>query len=179
MTFHIRTSTKDDSNAILCIHSAAFGHDKEAVLVNELMADSTTKPTLSLIATDDNTPVGHILFTRAVITDDLSGIRASILAPLAVAPSHHGRGIGGSLVDHGVQVLHDQGVDLIFVLGHPSYYPKHGFTAAEPLGFTAPHSAEQIHPEAWMVRALTSHGDTTQGQVQCAEALDKLEHWRE
>ena len=39
----------------------------------------------------------------------------------------------------GLKQLAESGVDLVFVLGHPGYYPKFGFRPAGALGFEAPY----------------------------------------
>ena len=62
----------------------------------------------------------------------------AILAPLAVVPDAQGQGIGGALIEHGLSLLQRSGVGLVFVLGHPGYYPRHGFEPAGRLGFDAP-----------------------------------------
>jgi putative acetyltransferase len=57
----IREASASDINDVLFIEREAFGHDKEAGLVNDLLNDSTAKPILSLLAFKNDQPVGHIL----------------------------------------------------------------------------------------------------------------------
>ena len=61
----IRETATSDFSHIMEVEKLAFGYDKEAELVAELLADNTTKPIVSLLAFYKDEPIGHILFTRA------------------------------------------------------------------------------------------------------------------
>ncbi|WP_197284321.1 hypothetical protein [Bacillus sp. JCM 19041] len=77
-------------------------------------------------------------------------------------------------------MLKARGVDFVFVLGHPEYYPSHGFKPAIPFGLQAPYLNKDEHGDAWMVKALsTGTLDRYQGSVFCSHSLNKPEHWRE
>lgn len=179
----IRTTTESDLAAVLNVETEAFGHEKEAKLVDGLLHDPTAAPLLSLLAFEDEEPVGHILFTKVRIVDGEGSectISAAILAPLAVVPLAQGKGVGGKLIEEGLRLLKERGVELVFVLGHPGYYPRHGFRPAGVLGFEAPYPIPEKHAAAWMVQELRPGviGGIT-GRVACADALDRPEHWRE
>jgi len=76
--------------------------------------------------------------------------------------------------------LKQSNVDLVFVLGHPEYYPKCGFEPAGEKGFAAPYPIPEENAPAWMVQQL--NGDMIgkiKGTVKCARVLDQPEHWRE
>ncbi|CAE7294125.1 yjhQ, partial [Symbiodinium sp. CCMP2456] len=109
----------------------------------------------------------------------VSKVKAAILAPLAVLPEVQSRGIGGQLIRAGLQALEAQGASLVFVLGHPTYYPKHGFKPAGALGFEATYPIEEKNADAWMVQALSGASPSARGRVQCCAALDKEEFWVE
>jgi predicted N-acetyltransferase YhbS len=133
----------------------------------------------SLLACAGNVPAGHILFTAARLRP-ATAQRAAILAPLAVLPARQRHGIGSALVTEGLAVLTRGGVRLVFVLGHPSYYPRFGFAPAGARGFAAPYPIPEKHAEAWMVLALDDRCPAPYaGMVMCAQALDRPEHWRE
>jgi putative acetyltransferase len=176
----IRESTSEDINTVLDIERRAFGYDKEAKLVSDLMLDPSAVPRLSLLASIDGRCVGHILFTAATVTGVENTVTASILAPLAILPDMQGRGIGGKLVKEGLRLLKASRVDLVFVLGHPDYYPRFEFQAAGRLGLDAPYPIPEEHANAWMVQELTiGIIRTIKGNVQCADSLNQPEHWRE
>jgi putative acetyltransferase len=177
----IAEATASDIEAILSVERAAFGEDgaeEVATLVSDLADDPSAHPSLSLLAWEGERPVGHILFTAARLEGAPEDVVVSILAPLAVVPEAQRKGVGGRLIAHGIQRLCESGVALVFVLGHPEYYPRHGFAPAHLEGLLAPYP---ISPEdAWMVRELR-HGvlGSVRGTVVCAQAMDRPEYWRE
>lgn len=180
---NIRQSTASDNAIIQTIHVQAFGKDKGpeiADLVDGLLSDETARPLLSLIAFDHNKAVGHILFTKAHLNQTDEAVAIQLLAPLAVLPEAQSDGVGGLLIKEGLRLLKDAGVDLVFVLGHPGYYPKYGFTPAGVLGLDAPYPIPEEHAGAWMVQALAEGViGRVKGQVQCSDVLDQPQHWRE
>jgi predicted N-acetyltransferase YhbS len=179
----IRRSTDSDRAAIRIINMSAFGkaQGQEIVeLVNGLLGDETAKPLLSLVAEINKKIVGHILFTRAILQPEHQDVSVQILAPLAVSRERQGEGIGRSLIMKGLKQLEESGVDLVFVLGHPGYYPKYGFRPAGALGFESPYPIPFGHEDAWMVQELKPGLIcNVQGTIQCAEVLDEPKHWRE
>jgi putative acetyltransferase len=167
-----------DLEDVLSVERQAFGEDDVAELVRDLVDDPSARPLLSLLAWDDGRPVGHIMFTAARLEGAPRDVSVSILAPLAVVPDAQRGGIGGRLIEHGIQRLSESRVELVFVLGHPEYYPRHGFAPASRLGLAAPYP---ISPEdAWMVRALRPGViECVRGTIACADAMNRPEHWRE
>ena len=176
---HIRETSDADLNDILRVEGAAFDGGKEVELMRDLLADPSAKPFLSLLAFVDDQPAGHILFTAARLVNSLREVAVSFLAPLAVVPVFQRRGVGGSLVKDGLERLSRSGVDLVFVVGHPGYYPRHGFIQAGKVGFETAYPMAEEHAEAWMVRALRPDllGSVT-GKVVCCDTLNKPELWR-
>ena len=176
----IRETNETDLDAILGVERAAFGQEDEAALVKKLLGDPSAEPILSLLALMDDKPVGHILFTRASIDGHEADIRASILAPLAVIPKAQNQGIGGKLIKEGLRRLAHTGIDLVFVLGYPKYYTRHGFQPAIPMGLIPPYAIPDEVSDAWMIQALRPDSPgTIQGRVMCCDALDSQEYWIE
>ncbi|MCP4333190.1 MAG: N-acetyltransferase [Gammaproteobacteria bacterium] len=178
----IRRSTEFDRAAIEGIHRSAFGQDQgeEIVeLVNDLFDDETAKPLLSLVAETGAKLVGHILFTAVRIQPE-GQVSARILAPLAVSTDFQGEGVGAALIREGLKQLAESGMGLVFVLGHPGYYPKFGFQTASLVGLHAPHPIPSINADAWMVQELKAGViGNIEGTVQCSEVLNQPRHWRE
>lgn len=176
----IREAAETELNDVLQIERLAFGYEKEADLVRDLLHDPSAKPVLSLLAFQKNRALGHILFTTAQLSGSQGLASIVILAPLAIVPGAQKQGIGGKLIEKGLELLSKSGVDLVFVLGHPEYYPCYGFKPAGDLGFEAPYPIPDVHANAWMVQALRLGviGNVS-GKVICADALNKPEHWRE
>ena len=176
----IRQASNSDLNDVLNVERQAFGQDDEAQLVQDLLNDPTAKPTLSLLAFKEDQPVGHILFTAARLSESSHYPSISILAPLAIVPHAQKQGIGGRLIEKGLHLLSELAVDLVFVLGHPSYYPRYGFKPALPLGLEAPYPIPNEHADAWMVHPLRPNIiGAVQGKVICSDTLSKPELWRE
>lgn len=179
----IRKSTETDRIQIENIHTKAFGEEKGpeiAELVNGLFEDNTAKPILSLVAVENDQLIGHILYTKAVLARTDKPVLLQLLAPLAVLPELQTKGVGGKLIKAGLSQLKDAGVELVFVLGHPDYYPRYGFTPAGVLGFEAPYPIPEEHAGAWMVQALKEGViGRVKGRVQCSEVLDQPQHWQE
>jgi putative acetyltransferase len=176
---YIRETNDADLNDILFVEREAFNSNKEADLTRALLADPSAKPLLSLMAYVEDQPAGHILFTNAHLSINPK-VAVSFLAPLAVITEFQQQGIGGALIRKGLALLSRANVDLVFVVGHPDYYPQHGFTPASNLGFETPHPMLEEHADAWMVKALRSDViGSVSGKVICCDTLNKLELWRE
>jgi predicted N-acetyltransferase YhbS len=179
----IRNSIKSDRSKILHVHKQAFGGQKGveiANLVDALFHDETAIPVHSLVATKENKIIGHILFTTVTIAGTEVSFASQILAPLAIHPESQKQGVGQKLINRGIRQLRKAGVGLVFVLGHPDYYPKCGFVPAGAQGFEAPYPIPEEHANAWMVQELQAGViGSVSGKVRCANMLDKPEHWRE
>lgn len=175
----IRYADPTELKTICELHRVAFGvaeGDDIAALVAQLDQDSTATPSTSLVAEQDGIVVGHVLFTAIQIPPN--NVNAQILAPLAVAPTHHRQGIGSQLVREGLAHIKAQGNDVVFVLGNPAYYRRFGFASATPLGLYAPYPIPAQHADAWMVQAFEDGMiGRIQGTVQCANALNNPQYW--
>ncbi|MEL6552767.1 MAG: N-acetyltransferase [Cyanobacteria bacterium J06621_11] len=184
MNMEIREALSADLEDVLTVERAAFGSDEEAELVRALLEDSSARPVLSLLAVEHEQAVGHILFTAVHLIETPEEMQktasTALLAPLAVVPTFQKQGVGTQLVERGFQLLSQSGVDLVFVLGSPDYYSRHGFWPAGALGFEAPYVLPEKWTEAWMVRSLTPNliGNVS-GKVICADAISKPEFWQE
>lgn len=177
-TFHI-TDDSDTSN-IREVETRAFGFSKEADLVASLLEDESARPTLSLLARHKGKAVGHILFSRVTFKGETDAPLMHLLAPLAVIPEYQGKGVGGLLIRTGTEQLRLMGCKMVFVLGHATYYPLHGFEpCAEAKGYPAPYPIPEEHKACWMMQSLTTQPFYRPGHIQCAQALMKPEHWRE
>lgn len=173
----IRESNESDYNAIMMVNKAAFNSDVEPKLVSDLISDPSAKPVLSLVAIKDGEIIGHILFTKCSL-EPSTDLSIYILAPVSVLPCHQGAGIGGTLITRGLEMLATRGVDLVFVLGDPGYYPRFGFESAVSYGFDATYPIAEEHLDAWMVHILNPRvvGEV-KGKVICANMLNKPEYW--
>jgi len=177
----IRETNKSDFNDIIEVEEAAFNRNDVVELAVDLLADQTAEPIISLLAFYKDEAVGHIIFSKAMIEGDTKNTLAYILAPLAVKPEFQKQGIGGLLIKKGLEILRQMGVKLVFVLGHDTYYPRHGFLQnAQGQGYlpTHPDPVPAGYAPYWMVQFLTDE-ELSKGKVICCEAMDAPEHWRD
>ncbi len=148
----IRSERPADREAVHRVNARAFGRPDEADLVDALRG--RVDPSVSLVATEATTVVGHIFFSPVRIEGEGSESRAIALAPLAVLPERQQHGIGSRLVEAGLAACHELAEDVVFVLGHSSYYPRFGF---EPAGKRGLHYREVSSDPAFMVAELVPH----------------------
>jgi putative acetyltransferase len=141
-----------DKKAIYAVNEAAFGRPHEATLVDALRVEGAVLASLvaDVAVTElERRVVGHILFSRMWIDTAGCSIPASALAPMAVLPEYQGQGIGGRLIQRGLDELRRQGEAIVIVLGHPAYYPRFGFSTAKTRLLQSP-----FPPEAYMAMEL-------------------------
>jgi putative acetyltransferase len=123
----IREETPADHATIRDVVRRAFGDEQVAELVDRLRADGVV--VTSLVAVEDGRVVGYILLTETPIETAAGVAAGATLSPLAVAPERQGIGIGSALARRGIAVCREQGRAAVIVLGHPTYYPRFGFSA--------------------------------------------------
>jgi putative acetyltransferase len=152
----VRQETKADQRAVFEVNQQAFGREGEAKLVDALRKNAEVFiPELSLVAVSDEQVVGHILFTRLQIQDGNKHRESLALAPMAVRPAFQGLGVGGQLIQKGLEVAKELGFRSVIVLGHEHYYPKFGFTPAERWGVKSPF---EVPAEVFMAIELVPDG---------------------
>jgi len=132
MSVIVRPEKTSDHAAVYEINRRAFGRKEEARLVEAVR----NRARISLVAEEDGSVVGHILFSTVTVTEGDEVREALALGPMAVLPESQRRGVGGKMVRAGLEACRDEGADVVFVLGHPGYYPRFGF---RPLAGTRLH----------------------------------------
>lgn len=137
----IRPAFRDDFDLLDTIHRAAFtkcefGYNDEGLLARQLTEEGDAL--VSLIAEADGEGVGHVMFSRMNVEADGKTLIAAGLAPLGVVPDWQFKGVGSRLIRAGLAALKPQGVQLGFVIGHPNYYPKFGYSLELAKPFASP-----------------------------------------
>jgi putative acetyltransferase len=124
----LRPEQPEDAAAIREIHRLAFGRDAEAEIVDAIR--EVDAAVLSMVAVEAGVDalVAHVLYTRVTVAVE-HGEDVSLLglAPVAVLPSHQGRGIGTMLIEASLEQLRAERHPAVVVVGEPSYYPRFGF----------------------------------------------------
>ncbi len=152
MNIKIRKETTEDTNGIYHLNCEAFETDSEAKIVDALR--SSNNLILSLVAVVDEKVIGHIAYSPMVFDDPDSSVKAVALAPMAVHPDMQNKGIGSKLIRESLKELKTQDLDLVFLIGHPEYYPRFGFKPAfSTLGVKS--NFEGMPDEVFMVHNLS------------------------
>jgi putative acetyltransferase len=112
------------------------------------------------------------MFTRAALVAPDAVIHVASLAPMAVAPSWQRQGVGSKLVERGLEVCREAGYEAVIVVGHPSYYPRFGFTHAVVRHLTNLFAASEAFMGLEFVPGALVQLDT--GQVVYPEAFNQL-----
>jgi putative acetyltransferase len=133
----VRDEEPRDRAAVHELTVSAFGREAEAHLVDTLRAEA--RPLVSLVAEEDATIVGHVLFTPVALAGFAGNMMG--LGPLAVLPARQRRGVGTALVRAGLARCRADGVAAVVVLGHPGYYPRFGFAPAATFGIASEYDA--------------------------------------
>jgi putative acetyltransferase len=126
----VRPERLEDRAAVFEINRRAFPTEDEARLVDAVRL--AAKPMISLVAVAGEAVVGHILLTPVAVYSKIRMFKAMGLGPMAVMPEFQMQGVGSKLVRAGLQACREIGEAVVFVLGHPEYYPRFGFEPAPP-----------------------------------------------
>jgi len=166
----VREERSEDVPAVRAIHRAAFPGDAEARIVDLLRARG--KALISLVAgTPDGATVGHILFSPVTLDAPARRLEGAGLAPLAVLPSHQGRGIGSELVRMGLAACRTRSIPFIVVLGDPRYYGRFGFGTASAHNLASEYGAG---PEFMVQDLIPGSLPTAGGLVRYAPEFAEL-----
>ena len=125
-TVEITPERAEDHAAIGAVHCAAFNDTYEAAVVAGLRDAGLV--IVSLVARVDGQVAGHVMFSRMTVLVDGRDIPAAALAPLAVDENWRRMGLGGRLVEAGIEAARAAGMHCVVVLGDPAYYRRFGFS---------------------------------------------------
>jgi putative acetyltransferase len=152
---NIRPVCDADHDAIADLVRAAFtaefGRSDEPELIARLRAAGDV--VLERVAESDDGVVGHILFSRAWIDSDGARFPAVQMAPVSAAVGRQKAGVGSALIADGLDALAAAGETHVFVLGHPAYYPRFGFSAEAARAYESPWSGPHF-----MLKRLSGAG---------------------
>ena len=173
----IREAKIEDYKDIKNLYFQAF-NDLEAELVSQvavnLLHDKSTINIISLVAIDNDAIIGHTAFSP-IFLDKKDRHFGYILAPLAVSLTHQKKGVGSTIVKHGLDIITSFGAFIVFVYGAPQYYSKFGFKTDLAQKFTPPYSLQ--YPEGWQAMKLNSAVFPQGGKIKCVNALNDPRLW--
>ncbi|MFD0274366.1 GNAT family N-acetyltransferase [Kitasatospora sp. NPDC127111] len=163
-----RTETTSDVPTVQALTLAAFGRAHEADLLAALRTDAGWIDGLSFVATvatdATDTPVAHVVLSRAHIGD----VPALAMGPVSVHPDHQRTGAGSATVRAALAAARAMGERFVFLLGHPTYYPRFGFVRASAHGVVLTMDAPD---EAWMALSLNEGDPLPSGTARWAAAF--------
>lgn len=167
---HIRPEEPADYEAIADVVKAAFdGRPNEPQLVELIRASERYVPELALVADQDDTIVGHVMFSFVTLKG-AKEFEVLQLAPVSVVPEWQRRGIGGALIREGIKRADARHEPLILVQGHAAYYPRFGFEPSRDYNIEPP--SPEIPAPFFMVLRLSAYEERYRGQVIYPPAFD-------
>jgi putative acetyltransferase len=149
----VRVMRPDEFDAMRAVSVAAFGDDESiGELLDALRESWAWHDELCFVAVRGDDVVGQVLYTSAIVDAPDRLLDVLVLSPVGVSPQLQRSGIGSRLIAESLAVLRTRDEPLVFLEGHPGYYPRFGFRRGDELGFTRP--SVRIPPAAFMVYPL-------------------------
>ncbi|KAJ54777.1 acetyltransferase [Actibacterium mucosum KCTC 23349] len=175
------TEYSDKTDAIIAMFFDTFSASEgaeAAALIKALVTDMLTSlgsDDLHVFLTiEKGEVVASIIFTPMIYADDTRTV--VILAPVAVATAHQGKGLGQRLITHALQTLRDRGVDVALTYGDINFYSKVGFAPVTEADAQPPLSLQ--YPHGWLGQTLNAGPFVPlKGSSRCVGPLDDPNHW--
>jgi len=120
----IRHETPADYDAITRVNDLAFKETAPSRIISELRDSGEALWSKVLIKEDEI--IGHLMFYKVLLDDKFI---VAGLGPLSILPEYQRQGYGGQLIRDGLTEADPVKHQIIFLLGHTSYYPKFGFSS--------------------------------------------------
>ena len=171
----LRSEVRADHFAIAAVVAAAFASPVEAQLVDAIRNSPNFVPEWSVVAVLSEEIVGHVMCSYVTLRSGSNERRVVSLSPLAVAPKHHGSGIGSALVREVAARVDRADEPFIVLEGSPIYYSRFGFEPATPLGLNIS-LPDWASPEAAQVLRLRNYTPDLQGDIVYPPAFDAVTH---
>lgn len=166
----VRLMRPDEFGAMRELSMVAFGGDEQIGRLLDALHDSWAwDDDLSFVAESGGDLVGQVLYTHAILDAPTRQVDVLVLAPVGVRPDVQRHGVGTRLITESLGMLAERPEPLVFLEGHPTYYPRFGFRPGADLGFTAP--SVRIPHSAFMVYALPAHEEWMTGALVYPDAF--------
>jgi putative acetyltransferase len=142
----------------------AFSDGSEAPIIQSLRKSGDL--TLSLVAEEDGTIVGHIAFSPVTI----DGIHKNWfgLGPVSVRPDRQRQGVGKALILRGLEKLKEHGACGCALIGNPEIYSRVGFESDGRLSYR--------NLDSSYVQRIVFSGPAPYGELKFAPAFESDSH---
>ena len=156
--FDLREETTDDWWEVEALYDLCFAPGRTALSSYRLRDDVPKVADLCLVARDVSAgddpltaPVGGAIRYWPV---RIGGVRALLLGPVAVHPTHQGEGLGALLIAESLNKAQRIGWDRVMLVGDPPYYGRFGFTRLRDVEMPPPTNPDRVlglelTPGAW------------------------------
>lgn len=153
--------TEDASHdvAIEHINEEAFGPGRHVRAAARIREQGPHDRSLSFICADDGETIASVRMTPV----KAGSVKAHLLGPLAVRPSHKNKGIGRELVRIAVEAARRKGSEAVILVGDPPYYGPLGF---EKVAYSALTFPGPVDPKRVLVVPIAADThDRLQGEI--------------
>src|SRR5262245_52193770 len=148
----------------------AFGDDPTiGALLDALRGSWSWDGDLSFVAELNGELVGQILYTPAWLDTASHLVDVLVLSPMSVRPDWQRRAVGSRLITATLEVVKARSIPMVFLEGHPAYYPRFGFEPAGVIGIVAP--SLRIPADAFMANRLPAYDPTMTGTLVYPDAF--------
>jgi putative acetyltransferase len=167
----VRVARAAEHDAVRALSMAAFDGDPGVgSLLDGLRSSWAWREELSFVAEDeDGRLVGHVLYSAALLDAPPRLVEVLVLGPVGVLPDLQGHGVGSRLITASLDVVAARPEPVVFLEGHPTYYPRFGFAPGASLGFVAP--SLRIPPDAFMALRMPGHEPWMTGTLVYPDAV--------
>ncbi len=130
----IRPETHNDIEAVASVTTQAFLNATHTSHTEQLIVKALREAqalTISLVAVDKDTVVGHVALSPVTISD--GAVNWYGLGPISVLPEQQGHGLGSQLMHRAIAELKKINAAGCVLLGDPNYYQRFGFKPIDGL----------------------------------------------
>jgi predicted N-acetyltransferase YhbS len=140
----------EDLWEVEALYDLCFAPGREALSSYRLRAGVAPVADLCLVAREDGILAGAIRYWPVRV----GGVRALLLGPVAVHPTHQGEGLGGWLIRESVERARAMGWDRVMLVGDAPYYGRFGFARLDGVEMPPPTNPARVLglalvPGAW------------------------------
>lgn len=111
---------------------------EEHYFVHQLHKNKSYIRDLTLVAEEENTIIGHIIYMKSAVHYDNGQVLETLtFGPVTVDPSRQAKGIGSTIIKTSLAKAKDLGYKGVIIMGHPFFYSKFGFQCSKKYSIKA------------------------------------------